>query len=62
MVSQNQTIPVYALESLNYSAIAKIKIIIVDFPGGSGVKTLYFQCREHVFDPWSGNYDSTIIK
>ena len=30
-----------------------------DFPGGSVVKTTCFQCREHGFDPWSGNYDPT---
>ena len=26
-----------------------------DFPGGPVVKTLRFQCRGHMFDPWSGN-------
>ena len=27
-----------------------------DFPGSPGVKTLQFQCREHRFDPWLGNF------
>ena len=26
-----------------------------DFPGGSVVKILSFNCRGHGFDPWSGN-------
>ena len=26
-----------------------------DFPGGPVAKTPCFQCREHEFDPWSGN-------
>lgn len=26
-----------------------------DFPGGTVVKTPYFQCRRHSFDPWLGN-------
>ena len=26
-----------------------------DFPGGPVVKTPYFQCRGHKFNPWSGN-------
>ena len=28
-----------------------------DFPGGPVVKTSCFQCREHRFNPLSGNYD-----
>ena len=26
-----------------------------DFPGGPVVKTLYFHCRGHCFNPWLGN-------
>ena len=26
-----------------------------EFPGGSVVRTLYFPCGGHGFDPWSGN-------
>ena len=26
-----------------------------EFPGGSVVKSPCFHCREHEFDPWSGN-------
>ena len=26
-----------------------------DFPGGPVVKTLYFHCRGHKFNPWWGN-------
>ena len=26
-----------------------------DFPGGPVVKTPFFHCRGHEFDPWSGN-------
>ena len=29
--------------------------VVGDFPGGPVVKILYFHCREHRFDPWSGN-------
>ena len=28
--------------------------VMRDFPGGTVVKTLHFQCMGHVFDPWSG--------
>ena len=28
-----------------------------EFPGASMVRTLYFHCRGHRFDPWSGNYN-----
>ena len=27
-----------------------------DFPGGPVANTLCFQCVEHGYDPWSGNY------
>ena len=29
--------------------------LIWEFPGGPIVRTLSFHCREHKFDPWSGN-------
>ena len=30
-----------------------------DFPGGSVVKTTWFQCRRHRFNFWLGNWDPT---
>ena len=33
-----------------------------DFPGGTLVKILNFQCRAHGFDPWSGNKNATCHK
>ena len=29
-----------------------------DSRGGPVVKSLFFLCRRHEFDPWLGNYDS----
>ena len=34
---------------------AAIQIYSEDLPGGPVVRTLCFHCREHRFDPWSGN-------
>ena len=31
------------------------KALIWEFPGCPVVRTLSFHCREHRFDPWSGN-------
>lgn len=36
-----------------------IKTMSWDFPVIPLVKTLWFQCKEHRFDPWSGNQDPT---
>ena len=33
------------------------KALIWEFPGCPVVRTLSFHCREHRFDPWSGNQD-----
>ena len=27
----------------------------MDFPGGPVVRTLHFQCRGHIFNPWLGD-------
>ena len=32
----------------------KIRTVSWNLPGGPVVKTLCFHCREHKFDPWSG--------
>ena len=32
-----------------------------DVPGGPVVKTLNFQCRGHMFNPWSGDKDLTCL-
>ena len=35
------------------------KLSLWDFPGGPVVKTSHFQCKEHKFDPWLGNWGPT---
>ena len=32
-----------------------------DFPDSAVVETLGFHCREHRFDPWSGNMGSYML-
>ena len=35
--------------------ISVVRNLNRDIPGGPGVKTPHFHCREHGFDHWLGN-------
>ena len=41
--------------TLKHTTNSNLKIQSRDLPGGPVVKNLHFHCREHRFDPWSGN-------
>ena len=43
------------IQALDILFLVLIGIHSWDFPGGLVVKTSYFHCRGHGFDPWSGN-------
>ena len=44
--------PAHGLLELGFSTVQTYRR---DFPGGPVVRILGFHCREHEFDPWSGN-------
>ena len=57
-LSQSSPRPCLSLESTKkYFKFNYLKYM--GLPGGSVVKTPFFQCREHRFNPWSGNRDPT---
>ena len=47
------SIVLIALQTLVFLML--IKNSLREFPGGLVVKAPCFHCREHSFDPWSGN-------
>ena len=48
----------YTFSKLKFSALSKGLDKGKEFPGGPVVRSLWFHCRGHRFDPWSGNLRS----